>query len=79
VNVTGWSKNLEVTADGEGIVSHAAWRCCGTWRTRPGWPAGCRGRWPRPGCWSMTGAGCWRTWRVRSLTARPSTLPYLRR
>jgi hypothetical protein len=23
VNVTGWSKNLEVTADGEGIVSHA--------------------------------------------------------
>src|SRR5712691_2684956 len=23
VNVTGWSKNLEVTADGEGVVSHA--------------------------------------------------------
>jgi hypothetical protein len=23
VNVTGWSKNLEVTADGQGIVSHA--------------------------------------------------------
>jgi hypothetical protein len=23
VNVTGWSKGLEVTADGEGIVSHA--------------------------------------------------------
>jgi hypothetical protein len=23
VNVTGWSKNLEVTTDGEGIVSHA--------------------------------------------------------
>ncbi len=23
MNVTGWSKNLEVTADGEGIVSHA--------------------------------------------------------
>jgi hypothetical protein len=23
VNVAGWSKNLEVTADGEGIVSHA--------------------------------------------------------
>jgi hypothetical protein len=23
VNVTGWSNGLEVTADGEGIVSHA--------------------------------------------------------
>jgi Transposase DDE domain group 1 len=23
VHITGWSKNLEVTADGEGIVSHA--------------------------------------------------------
>jgi hypothetical protein len=23
VNLTGWSKSLEVTADGEGIVSHA--------------------------------------------------------
>jgi hypothetical protein len=23
VNVTGWSRGLEVTADGEGIVSHA--------------------------------------------------------
>jgi hypothetical protein len=23
VNTTGWSKGLEVTADGEGIVSHA--------------------------------------------------------
>ncbi len=23
MNVTGWSKNLEVTADGQGIVSHA--------------------------------------------------------
>jgi hypothetical protein len=23
VNLTGWSKSLDVTADGEGIVSHA--------------------------------------------------------
>ena len=23
MNLTGWSKDLEITADGEGIVSHA--------------------------------------------------------
>jgi hypothetical protein len=34
VHVTGWSKGLDVTSGGSGIVSHAGWCYCGTWLTR---------------------------------------------
>src|SRR5258707_15291435 len=57
VNVTGWSKNLEVTADGQGIVSHAGLALLraltdktglprGLWRARatPRLPIHARGR-----------------------------------
>ena len=69
MNVTGWSRGLEVTGGGTGVVSHAGLALLRQLADRTGLTAGCRGRCPRRGCWSMTGAGCWPTWRARSRTA----------
>jgi hypothetical protein len=33
VQFTAWSRDLQVTSDGTGVVSHVARRCCGCWPT----------------------------------------------
>ena len=68
MNATGWLKGLEVTAGGTGIVSHAGLALLRALADNTGLTGGLSGRWPG-GCWSMTGAGCWRTWPARSLMA----------
>ena len=50
MNLTGWSKSLEVTADGEGVVSHAGLALLRQLADKTGRLAGCRGRWPHRGC-----------------------------
>ena len=50
MNLTGWSKSLEVTADGEGIVSHAGLALLRQLADKTGLTGGCRGRWPHRGC-----------------------------
>ena len=71
MNTTGWLKGLEVTADGAGIVSHAGVALLRALADRTGLTGGpVAGAGLSSGCWSMTGAGCWRTWRARSPTAR---------
>ncbi len=69
MKATGWLRGLEVTADGTGIVSHAGLVLLRALADKTGLTGGLSGRWPRIGCWCMTGAGWWRTWRARSLTA----------
>jgi hypothetical protein len=69
VNVTGWSKGLDVSADGEGVVSQAGLVLLRRLVDQSGLTGGLSGRWPRSGCWSMIGGGCWLIWRVRSLMA----------
>jgi hypothetical protein len=49
-HITGWSKNLEVTAGGEGIVSHAGLALLRQLADKTGLTGGCRGRWPPRGC-----------------------------
>ncbi len=68
MNTTGWLKGLQVTADGMGIVSHAGVALVRALADNTGLTAGLSAGWRQAGCWCMTGAGCWRTWRVRSLT-----------
>jgi hypothetical protein len=46
VNLTGWSKSLDVTADGEGIVSHAALALLRQLADKTGLSR----RWPRNAC-----------------------------
>jgi hypothetical protein len=69
VNLTGWSKSLDVTADGAGIVSHAGLALLRQLADKTGLTGGCPGRWPHRGCWPTTAAGSPLTWPARSLTA----------
>ena len=69
MNTTGWLKGLQVTGDGTGTVSHAGVALLRALANKTGLTAGLSRRWLAGGWQSMTGAGCWRTWRVRSLTA----------
>ena len=50
MNVTGWLKGLEVTADGTGIVSHAGVALVRALADKTGLTRDCRGRWHRGGC-----------------------------
>jgi hypothetical protein len=63
VNATGWSRGLEVTAGGTGVVSHAGLVLLRELADRTGLPAALPS--PQGG---MTAAGSSRTWRARSLT-----------
>ena len=46
----GWSKSLEVTADGQGVVSHAGLALLRQLADKTGLTGGLSGRWPRRGC-----------------------------
>lgn len=50
MKVTGWSNGLEVTADGEGIVSHAGLALLRRWAAVTELPAACRGALVLIGC-----------------------------
>jgi hypothetical protein len=65
VNTTGWLKGLQVTAGGAGIVSHAGVTLIRALADNIGLTGALSGALARCGCWSMTGAGCWRTWPAR--------------
>ena len=67
---TGWLRGLEVTADGTGIVSHAGVALLRALADKTRLTAGLSRALASIGCWCMTEAGCWRTWRARSPTAR---------
>jgi hypothetical protein len=67
-HVTGWSRGLQVSGGGQGVVSHAGLALLRHLSDRTGLTEGLSGRWRMRGCWAMTGAGCWRTWRARSAT-----------
>ena len=69
MNLTGWSKSLEVTGDGAAIVSHAGLAVLRLLADKTGLTGACRVRWPRRGCWSTTAAGLPRTWPARSRMA----------
>ena len=69
MQVTGWSRGLEVSGGGTGVVSHAGLALLRHLADRTGLTAACRPRWPRRGSLCMTGAGCWLTRRARSRTA----------
>ena len=67
-NVTGWSRGLEVSGGGT-VVSHAGLALLRHLADKTGVTGGLARALAAPGCWCMTGAGCWRTWRARSPTA----------
>jgi hypothetical protein len=69
VNTTGWLKGLQVTADGTGIVSHAGVVLVRTLADNLGLTAGLSKALASRRLLAHDRAGCWRTWRVRSLTA----------
>ena len=69
-NVTGWSRGLEVSGGGTGVVSHAGLALLRHLADKTGLTGGlARGAGQRPAAGAWTGAGCWRTWRARSPTA----------
>jgi hypothetical protein len=67
MNATGWSRGLEVTGGGTGVVSHAGLVLLRQLadRTGPACQRRCRRRWA-----GMTGAACCRTLHARSRTGR---------
>jgi hypothetical protein len=69
MHATGWSRGLEVTSGGTGVVSHAGLALVRQLPDRAGLTSGLsaalRRRWA-----AMTGAGSCRTWRARSRTGR---------
>ena len=70
MNGTAWSRGLEVSGGGTGVVSHAGLALLRRLSDVTGLTGGLSGRWRAGGCWCMTGAGCLRTWRAQSPTAR---------
>ena len=50
VHITGWSTKLEVTGDGQGVVSHAGLALLRQLADKTGLTEGCQGRWPDRGC-----------------------------
>ncbi len=50
MNLTGWSKTLDVTADGEGVVSHAGLALLRRLADKTGLTGACHMRWPHRGC-----------------------------
>ena len=58
MQVTGWSRGLEVSGGGQGVVSHAGLALLRHLADKSGLTDGLSGRWRRRGSWSMTGAGC---------------------
>ena len=66
MNVSGWSRGLEVSGGGQGVVSHAGLALLRHLADKTGLTGGLAPRWPARGSWCMTGAGCWLTWRARS-------------
>ena len=67
MHATGWSRGLEVTGGGTGVVSHAGLVLLRELADRTGLTAGLSAALPSPAA-GMTGAGCSRTWRARSRT-----------
>ncbi len=50
MHATGWSQGLDVTADGQGIVSHAGLALLRQLADKTELTGACRGRWPHHGC-----------------------------
>ena len=50
MNLTGWSKSLEVTGDGAGIVSHSGLAVLHPLADKTGLTGACHMRWPHRGC-----------------------------
>ena len=57
MHATGWSRDLEVSGGGQGVVSHAGLVLLRHLSDKTGLTGGCRWRWRRRGSWCMTGAG----------------------
>lgn len=70
MNVTGWSKGLEVTADGEGIVSHAGLLLLRLVADKTGLTGGLSRALATPRLLVHDRAGSWLTWPPRSPAAR---------
>ena len=68
-NITGWSRGLEVSGGGQGVVSHAGLALLRHLADKTGLAGGLSRALARRGYWSMTGAGCWPTWPAQSRTA----------
>jgi len=68
VNATGWSRGLEVTGGGTGVVSHAGLVLLRQMSDRTGLTSGLSAALPSP-LGGHDRAGCCRTWRARSPTA----------
>ena len=63
MHTTAWSKGLDVTAGGQGIVSHAGLALLRKLADVTGLTTGLSRALATPrGWWSMTGAGFWPTW-----------------
>ena len=70
MHATGWSRGLEVTGGGTGVVSHAGLVPLRQLADRTGLTDGLSAALPSPLGGHDLGAGCCRTWRARSRTAR---------
>jgi len=69
VNVTGWSRGLEVTGGGRGVVSHAGLVLLRHLADKTGLTGGLSAALASPRILVHDRAGCWPTWRARSRTA----------
>ena len=69
MHVTGWSKGLDVTCGGEGIVSHAGLVLLRLLADKRGLTAGLSKPLATRRLLLHDRAGCWPTWPLRSLAA----------
>ena len=68
MHTTGWSRGLEVSGGGRGVVSHAGLVLLRNLADKTGLTGGLSRALGR-GSWCMTEAGWCRIWRARSRTA----------
>ena len=57
MHTTGWSRGLEVSGGGQGVVSHAGLVLLRHLADKTGLTGGLSRRWPRRGSWCMTRPG----------------------
>ena len=71
-NVTGWSRGLEVSGGGTGVVSHAGLALLRHLADKTGVTGGLARALASPGCWCMSrGRVLAEAWRARDRRRRP--------